>query len=312
VFRKSWLGKSEWAEIPSGSYLSKYFSGKRIHGSADVRLLYLHLNISGLRRDSTEFQKVRADVEKVNPKPLVRKDTKLRLARFGDYQIAKGFEQIVYKVSVIQKLPSNIQNLKDGFGVLHSESTAPAEVDTESVALGNVQQIKIAHIPSDVTVTGFAGQVGDQKELEKQTFSNEGKHWWDVGFTLPVREFRAIDYDRESGTITGKEVTRQNLFGTFNLYLPPVDTERTIFRWLPHLLYGLPIQGKVLQRHLVGLGIGLNKAEVFAGVTFDQTRRPLAGSANALETRWIRRFTFGVNIPVRSAINALKPAKDKK
>jgi hypothetical protein len=218
---------------------------------------------------------------------------------------------VVYKLEVTKKLPSNVQNLRDGIlGSLQSNAT-DIRVNTTERAFGLIQNTPIEHLPSDLAVTGAVGKGNDQKELGKNLYDNEGRHWWDASFVVPLNSYKQVQYDQTANQLLPKSITKQNVFAAFNLYLPRANTKGTIFRWMPHLLYGLPIQGKVLDRHLVGLGMGLNKVEIYAGVTFNRNEVPAASTGTGLNDRWVRKLSFGINIPVKSALDAFKGGKAK-
>lgn len=88
---------------------------------------------------------------------------------------------------------------------------------------------------------------------------------------------------------------------------------------IPIFLYGVPITGKPLDRHLLALAIGLNRVQVFAGVTINKTAAPqtlMAGEAatasqltSDLHIHWVTKLAVGTNLPVNRVITALKGSK---
>jgi hypothetical protein len=81
----------------------------------------------------------------------------------------------------------------------------------------------------------------------------------------------------------------------------------------------VPISGKPLDRPMVGLGMGFYKTKVkfniFAGPVFNRVREPRtlqtgdvatdAALQSDLRTRWVTKFIFGINMPVRQFVKAL-------
>lgn len=104
----------------------------------------------------------------------------------------------------------------------------------------------------------------------------------------------------------------QPTYGFLNLFLSPkgVDTKGEEFYKTPHLVFGVPISGKPLDRPFAGLGLGFYKPKVkfnlFAGVVFNRVREPqtLGNGQTATEaqlqsdlhTRRVRKFVFGINL----------------
>lgn len=254
---------------------------------------------------------------------------------------------IKYTVDVVKKIPSNIQNAIDLAAIILSPSTAGLRENPEpppSYWGGRMLLLKdipasitvksdIAFLPSGDVVAGLAG-VGVAVEKDQQTqqpktyekvYDNEGRYHWDVSVGLPVKGFKEVKYDAENGQVTGRAVNRQNAYGFLNLFLNPrgVDTKGEEFIKTPHLVLGVPISGKPLDRPMVGLGMGFYKTSfkfnVFAGAVFNRVREPrtLAAGQTAtpaelegdLQTRRVTKFIFGFNLPVKQLKDALAPKK---
>jgi hypothetical protein len=142
-----------------------------------------------------------------------------------------------------------------------------------------------------------------------------------VSVGIPLKSFKEVTYDVENQQVTAKTINRQNAYGFLNLFLNPngVDTKGAEFYKTPHLMLGVPISGKPLDRPVVGLGIGFFKPKVkfnlFAGVVFNRVSEPqtLANGQTAtqaqlqadLRTRRIRKFVFGINLPIKQFKDAL-------
>lgn len=84
---------------------------------------------------------------------------------------------------------------------------------------------------------------------------------------------------------------------------------------------GVPLATKPLHRPFAGIGTGIFKSpikfNIFAGVVFLRERVPRtlsegdAATPSQLESdlhpRWVRKFMFGINIPIRQIKDAIKP-----
>jgi hypothetical protein len=317
VFHSGWLSGIHWYDYLHDQNIKGHFNEKRIYGSPDVSIVYVHLNVPAALNGEAALRSAQVPIkdipgimqgQAVPGNRDITNEAGQRLQPYGSALVAVNYTDVLYKVSVTKKLPSNVENLRDGLiAAVQSEQAAPIKVTTRSIAVCNLYDMSIAHLPSDMTVGALVGRGERQKELEKQTFDNEGKHYWDVSFALPLKTYKDIEYKSDTGSIQARKIERQNVFGTFNLYIPHVDTKSTNFRFIPHLMYGLPIQGKVLHRHLLAAGMGLNKVEAFAGITFDKRE----SDTEAIPSKWVRKFSFGINVPVRTALDAFKSAKDK-
>lgn len=72
-------------------------------------------------------------------------------------------------------------------------------------------------------------------------------------------------------------------------------------------MVGLPLSGKALDSPVVAAGLSLArlgvKFDVYAGVAFNRTVIPTAGSSTATEDRWVRKLTIGLNIPVSQFVS---------
>lgn len=170
--------------------------------------------------------------------------------------------------------------------------------------------------------TGAGQQTAQtQQPLEfTNTYDNEGRAMWDVSVGLPAKGLKELQYNAEDGTIRTREITRQNAYGFLNIFPVPVDLKDERFPWFPHLVLGVPISGKPLDRPVVGLGKGFNiqklKFDLFVGGVFNRVREPrtLAAGETAtqselesdLRSRRVTKLIFGINLPVGQFKNALK------
>lgn len=233
---------------------------------------------------------------------------------------------IDYRVSVTKKTPTNIANVLDLASIITGGTVAKA-ASPEDKRLprwgGGLMCIKA--IPSDIAVNGEIivrndkSQAVQQPKTYSKTYDNEGKYWWDVSIGVPLKEVKEVQFNSEDGTVTAKEVTRQNAYGFLNLFFGHQDLKGDTFLKVPHVVLGVPISKKPLDRPIVGLGYGIRKFSLkfdfYAGVVFNRVREPrtlAAGEAATegqleadLQTKRVRKFVFGVNLPLRQVKEAL-------
>ncbi len=246
---------------------------------------------------------------------------------------------IKYTVNLRKKPPAPIQNVMDLAGIILGGAKALNVTGTPSLpSYWGGRLLLLSDIPSDLTVQSnitflpsrqaLAGRKADDPQPQTQqpknyskVYDNEGRYHWDVSAGIPVKSFKEVTYDVENQQVTAKEITRQNAYGFLNIFLNPrgVDTKGDQFYKTPHLILGVPISGKPLDRPVVGLGIGFYKPQVkfnlFAGIVFNRVREPqtlgngmtatAAQLQSDLRTRRVRKFVFGINLPIKQFKDAL-------
>ena len=234
---------------------------------------------------------------------------------------------VKYKIDINRRIPQPLQNaialgrFIAGAGL--------ADVDCEPAPLRNIwggRLMRPRHLPSDVivklnTVTANnEGQHISQSKEYSNSYVNEGRYHWDVSVGMPVVSIKELEFSSENGVVTAKKKERQNAYGFLNIFPRAVDLNGKSFLTSPHLVLGVPISGKPLDRPVVALGTGLYtkllKINFFAGVAFNRVREPKtlgAGQAATtgeleadLESRRVKKFVFGINFPVRQFIEAVK------
>lgn len=237
---------------------------------------------------------------------------------------------IDYTVSVTKKTPTNVANVLDLASIITSGKLAGANAKGKPPARWGGGLMCINAIPSDIAVEGeVVVRNGDREAVQQpktysKTYDNEGKYWWDVSIGVPLKEVKEVQFNASDGTVTAKEVTRQNAYGFLNLFVfGKQDLKSDGFLKVPHLLFGVPISKKPLDRPVIGLGYGFHKFSInfdmYAGVVFNRVREPrtLGVGASATEgqleadfqTRRVRKFIFGVNLPLRQVKDALSGSK---
>ena len=280
--------------------------GTRIYGHERVAVLVVHLTA----RDGWDI-KYTVDVKTKTPAPVQNALTLASIILGGDNK-ASGLNRTDRpsywggKLLLIKDLPADI------------------------AVASNIIFLPPANIQAGMAAQGEEVQQTQQPKQYSKTFDNEGRYHWDVSVGLPVKGFKEVKYDAENGQVTAREVNRQNAYGFLNIFLNPngVDTKGyehsyKEFYKTTHLVVGVPISGKPLDRPMVGLGFGFYKPSfkfnLFGGAVFNRVREPrtlATGEAATpadlegdLVTRRVTKFIFGFNIPVKQFADALKPKK---
>jgi hypothetical protein len=230
---------------------------------------------------------------------------------------------LFYKVSVTKKTPAPIDNLKSvaklAFaGQADGQTFLYVRPDDAAVCAGGNMTIK--HIPSDLMVAALTKNAKDEEvQRSKQQFDNEGRYWWDVSLALPLKSHDDLTIDVEGGQVAAKKVEKTDLFAVVNLGLSR-DTKKLQWQLVPTFIYGIPITGKPLKHHLVGLSLGLNYVQVIFAKRFDritevsttaQGNTPVGvESSPAQGKKWTQDWVWGINIPVQTVVKLF--SKDAK
>ena len=304
-----------WYVFNGGKWSPQQFEGTRIFGSSHIAVLYIHINARGVPvaklTDAEKKLSERSALSSTNDRLLVRLDSEML--------IESDYLKVTYRVEVTKKLPSPVQNLAALIGLAQGDTSKRA---VEPVAYYGGRKMVINHVPSDVTVRASmtqGGAIGKDTELGKQTFDNEGRYFWDVSVGLPISKIKELSFNAQDGTVRPKEIDRQKLFAMFNIFFRPIDTKDLHSSRFPHFMAGVALSKKPLDRVFAGAGYGLNKVQVFAGVAFNRVAVPqtLSSGASAsqsqleadLRQKYSPKFVFGLNLPVRQVVDALKANK---
>lgn len=238
----------------------------------------------------------------------------------GDGLVEKRYPGIAYKVEVTKKLPAPIQSLNALIGFLQGgkvELAAPVK----RVDLWGGRAMTIDYIPSDITAHALVkiDPTKDPTEVSSATYDDEGRYWWDVSVGVPVSKIKELDYNADDGTVRPKTIDKQNLLAFVNLFIKPKDLKDTKSGLFPRGLIGLAIGRRPLDRIFFGGGIGINKAQFFAGLMLNKVQSPMTlasgGKATPSQLRsdlrghYDKKFLVGLNLPVRQVVDALKTKK---
>lgn len=262
---------------------------------------------------------------------------------FGNFGIPSAYANVRYESAVVKRSPANIENLKKILGLLFGPKAQAAkscislttkgsdgkEVFDDLWGVGHIDKIGL---PSDISIAGYAKQAGtplteqDRQKLLLGTtvsYEDEQLYWWDASIGIPVHKIKDLQYSDSSNTVTATQVDRQSAYAMFNVMFRPVDLAASApVRWQwPRLLVGFPLASSPWDKLFAGGAVGLplkpfNNFQFFAGATFLRNKQPatlapgdIASSAqlqNDLKIKTTPKFTFGINVPVKSVIDRLK------
>jgi len=237
-----------------------------------------------------------------------------------------------YTVSVTQTTPTPIADALALASNLSGAAPLNAGAEPSTKTAWGAKLMMIKYHASEILVklsaipTQSGGAPAEQSKESSLKFVNEGKYHWDVSVGLPVKTLRELTFvsDATNGNrISASAKERQDVYGFFNFFPVKVDLKGDHWLTAPHFLFGVPLASKPLHRPIAGIGTGMYKGPVkfniFAGVVFIRERVPTALSVgqtasqtqldNDLHTRWVRKFTFGINFPVSQITSAIKSKK---
>ena len=137
---------------------------------------------------------------------------------------------------------------------------------------------------------------------------------WDVSLGVPVNKLSLLDFSENGNTVTPKQLNKQSVYALFNIYPIPVDLKAGNLRWfLPRAIGGIGLTGRPGENFMVGGAFGLPQIQVFVGSAFANHRIPISGTTPAspldVKQRYASRLTYGLNVPVLSALEKLKNKK---
>jgi hypothetical protein len=247
--------------------------GRRIYGAKTIGLVYVHFNIMA-----------------VSPAAA-----------------ADAFSDLSYRVVIKKKIPDNINNLLAllKFAVAQGQAGVTA-VPVSLLGFGTVTGVGV---PSDVTFFGVRTGVNKLAGSAVQ-FDNEGKYWWDMSVAVPVTKLSMLDYSQDTNTVVPKQINKQSVYATFNLFPVPVDTKSGNTRFfVPRVILGIGLTGRPGENVLVGGAWGFQYLQFFAGAAFANQNVPAGSTPPAsgadLTQKYKSSFAFGLNVPVVSALKQL-------
>jgi hypothetical protein len=183
-----------------------------------------------------------------------------------------------------------------------------AATTVKFVSLAGYGVLTRVDVPSDVTV--FGARMNTKKVIgQSAKYDNEGKYWWDASIGVPVNKLSLLDYSSDGG-YTPKQINKQSVYGLINLYPDMVDLKYGSKRWLmPRAVAGIGLTGRPGENFFFGGAWGIQQLQFFAGSGFANHKVLTPGADPKAATSYTQKYashlTFGINVPVMSAIKKL-------
>jgi hypothetical protein len=254
----------------------------------------------------------------------------------GDGEVSSTYLKVRYEAAVVRRTPANIENLRTILGLLfgaHAENLACINLAADDVLWGAGRIDKIG-LSSDVSIAGYSVDniddvgkpVKEDERSQRQlgslgSYNDEQLYWWDASIGIPVHKIKDLQYSDSNNTVTASQVDKQSAYAMFNVMLHPVDLSDPGNNKWPRILVGFPLASSPWDKLFAGGAVGLplkpfKDFQFFAGATFLRTKQPATlapGDAadpaqlqNDLRIKTTPKFTFGINVPVKSVIDRLK------
>ena len=265
---------------------------------------------------------------------ICAKDTLAPMRFVGDDAVPFVQANVHYESAVVKRTPANVANFLNVLkllGLAHADMKC-INVKTTAKALWGVGEISSIGLPSDVTIAGYRLDTKPKEEERASlqlgsigAFNDEQLYWWDASIGLPVHKIKDLNYSVSDDTVVASQVDKQSAYALFNLMLYPADLaepESNLAKsnLVPRLLVGFPLSSNPWDRLFAGAGMGLPIKQLryfqfFAGVTFNRSKQPETLQPgdpanngqlqNDLKIKMTPKFTFGINVPVKSVFDQL-------
>lgn len=328
VERESW-----YVYQPKG-WNWKKMTGTRIYGKPRIGFLAIHDKVPGLKESLSDVkEKLKSASKTIDGEGFVEYDRqtltkvdektgKSEEVVYPSLAVERAYSQMSYRVDVSKKIPAPLTNLLSLLNFAAQSAAAERVAEVERLTLWSGKIIDIPYLPSDLVFRLFSSDgLGNTTEMSKQTYDDEGRYHWDVSIAFPVNQLKQTEFVADDGKVQAREVNRQRILGALNLFPVPVDTKNPEFSWIPHGILGLELSSRPLDRILVGAGFRLKRIDFFGGYmwtrvrvtktsTLDDSGNPVVSNpepAASTDGKWV----VGFNIPIKSALDALKGDKKK-
>jgi hypothetical protein len=217
------------------------------------------------------------------------------------------FGNVSYRTVAKAKLPRNISDLlgllQVGVSLFNDKK---AQTRVSYMGFGQLTNIPV---PSDLTVFGVEPAPSDPKHEglhligQAGQYNDEGKYWWDVSVGVPVNKLSLVDYSQDNQTFVPKTINKQSVYGMANLFLHHVDLDHP--GWVPRVVAGIGLTGRPGENVMAGLAWGFPQIQGFFASAWVNQTIPNGGGTQRYQQRW----TYGINVPVLSAIKQLSNKK---
>jgi len=310
---KAVAGKNEFGQYKQNWYT---FDGDRVYSNSSGTTVKLQGTPPMLTFSKQEFEGTRI---------FGKKRFIVLTLYFGANMVYDNFKtwDLEYDLAVTPKIPTPFQHLIDFLGgAVVAVVGAPPKDGAWRAAL-----FEKVHVPSDMTLNetveprDATGNPLQDQITASNSYNNEGRYFFDFSAGLPVKGVKELKYDASDNVVRAKQVTRENAYGFLNLFFTPQDASSDSVLRPPHIVLGVPISGKPLDRPVIGLGMGFAKKNFiqldgYVGVVFNREIVPgtlksgQAATQNQLESdlrsRRVRKLAIGINLPVGQFLKALK------
>lgn len=260
------------------------FRGKRIRGTKNLWVLYVHLNRLVGPSYEPNYEVV------VTKKAAANVSHALALAKLfpgagaiPDMKFATEPATNMWggaKVTVLDALPADVK------------VTPRADTVIKITGMSGDQPVTV-----DDKRTGLIG--------EAQTFDNEGKAFWDVSVGVPIGGINDLKFDDLTHTASAKTIDKSSAVALLHIYVPKVDLKGTGAYFLPRPIIGVDITDRPLYKILVGGSVGTPFANFFMAGAWTRVKDE-DGNYTA-DREW--QFVMGISVPVSGAAKALKGDK---
>jgi hypothetical protein len=192
---------------------------------------------------------------------------------------------------------------------------------------------KLAASSGDATGCSTTGNTGTCPET--LTIQNEGLYWWDFSVGIPFTSYKQLNYDfSNTGQVTTQTVSKYSAYGFAVLAPWREDVVSPPSLGIPHILFGLPFTGSVLNHPFVGAGETFNVSKLpkigsklskvvplgirfYAGLVENKEYGPKPTTGNLQPpSKWVGKLQYGLEFSVRDIANKLtsgkKPAASSK
>jgi hypothetical protein len=230
------------------------------------------------------------------------------------YYVPDGFLPITYKIDILKKNPvwqDDLKTIASRFS-LQSGFTSIDIPLLETSALVNVSIDKEINYPtSDIVLTGIRGGADDAsmegKIIATKRYDNERKYWFDLSFVVPFKSIEELKFNSDDKLVQTAPVEKNRIYAAVAFFpLGSVNTKAdNLLRFAPSIIYGMALDKKPWDHHLVGAAVGLKWVQPFIGLAANRNTYPAAdGTIDHYSWGW--RLTYGIQIPTRGIVSAIK------
>jgi hypothetical protein len=232
---------------------------------------------------------------------------------------------IRYSVKVASKISAYLDHLVQ-LGQLAGIGTSGGAAASSVTDVWNAHEFEVDYVPSDLTLTPTIlpqAPSGKSVDLSAKTFDNEGKYHTDFSIGVPITKINELSYASNSNTLVPASVNKQSLFALFDFYPKAFDIKTSAWSQYPHVVAGVAMDNKPLQKALLGIGYGPIVAHFYAGLLLHTYQLPKGVGCGTIPSvsqtngvpisnRTCPEFSFGLNVAVGAIADTLKNGTSSK